>query len=56
MSYKFAEEKSVVDSVVGSSQINKHNTCWFIFLNVLSQIKYLAGTGFSRSEASLFLD
>ena len=35
---------SVVDSVTGSCQINKHNTCWFIFLkailNVLSQIKY----------------
>ena len=57
---QFAEESSVVDSVVGNCQINKHNTCWFIFLkailNVLGQIKYLASTGFSRSEASLLLD
>ena len=44
MSYSF-------DSVVDSCQIHKHNTSWFIFLkailNVLSQIKYLAGTRFS---------
>ena len=57
---QFAEESPVVDSVIGSCKINKHNTCWFIFLKailkVLGQIKYLASTGFSRSEASLLLD
>ena len=57
---QFAEESSVVDSVIGSCKINKHNTCWFIFLKailkMLGQIKYLASTGFSRSEASLLLD
>ena len=25
-----AEESSVVDSVIGSCKINKHNTCWFV--------------------------
>ena len=57
---QFAEESSVVDSVIGSCKTNKHNTCWLIFLKailkVLGQIKYLASTGFSRSEASLLLD
>ena len=50
----------MVDCVIGCWEVDKHSASYHSFpktiLDVLSEVEYLAGCGFSWAEACLFWD